>query len=265
MMKQSSNTGMTNQFSFLKALYKTERKAFIVKLIQDYDAMSLLKVAVEDEILDAILSMPELDEYWLAILNSVKKVRLYHSLETISNYHLVKGWYHYSLYVLEKESEERAHNNLVLSAKCGFFEALHLLLKRHIKSRIPEDVRTVNDLANQMKRIYPSVGFYVMSKCYYNVDDYRHAYEELLIAEMLLPYSKEMLDNAFQHMPIHILSAEEFKSLKVYKQNIIDNGKLSPLEQNQLAYAAKQKSDEIISGLKQEEAKTNNSVLLRKK
>lgn len=169
----------------------------------------LIKSAINNPIFDELLHNPALDPYWnerwrksgrnpeeKADMNQ-SSIHEYKPQSTLHTFELLKGAFIYSQYFqLITKDKELAESYLQLAAQLRNYTALSVLYRRHFKE--PEVQGKALFCAQVAAESYWTPGYILLALLSYQQGNYQDALLHLIIAEKLIPYSENMLNNAYQ-------------------------------------------------------------------
>lgn len=214
----------------------------LIEEIKKMDLALLIKSAINDPILNAHCYHPALDEYWnerwrksgrnpkeKADINH-KPIHEYKPQATLHTFELLKGIFIYSHYLrLKNKKEQLAESYLQLAALLRNYAALNILFKRHFME--PDGQAQALFLAQTASESYRTPGFILLAMLYYQQGRYQDALFNLIMAELLIPHSENMVNNAYQGKSIEemiqpLLETFEAKSLIQVKVHLAELAQL---------------------------------------
>jgi Family of unknown function (DUF5630) len=199
----------------------------ITKMIEKTDLALLIKASTIYPEIDTLCKMNELTSHWDKQwrdcgLNTPKELKKnpnplpfheYKPQPTIPTFDLLKGIFFYGQYKLNRNGDKKdlANDFLKLAAHLGYFAALSALVKKAIEDK---DGISAYNYATKTAQLYWTPGYLLLAVVNYSFKNYSESLLNVIVAQKLHAFSKDMLINAYQGKTMDdILRAAGFGNL----------------------------------------------------
>lgn len=207
-----------------------EEETGLNKIISNIDLGLLIRAALTDPEIDKICKHPAVNALWeerwrkcgrnpreAAAINSLPIVE-YKPQQTLHTFDLLKSIFIYSKYkTILKNNKNNAMDYLKLAAQLGHFAALNILTTTYMEKS--ENLNEALTYAQTAAHLYWTPGYLLLTAFFYNQGQYQEALLSLMIAEKLLPYSDNMITNAYQGKNLLTIISPWMSELKVSNWN----------------------------------------------
>jgi hypothetical protein len=202
------------------------------QFIEHMDLALLIKLSIQNPTVNTLCNHPSLNDFWnekwrTCGRNPREQAQINHDpiheylpQPTINTFEFIKGLFVYSQYILLSRSslknQESSEQYLRLAAELNYFPALNALCARALKKN--ETVKAIL-YAQVAAQYYWTPGYLLLTSIYYSLKLYPEALQTLMISEKLLPFSNEMVNNAYQGKTLERILEPLMAELKVSSWN----------------------------------------------
>ncbi|MDX1838806.1 hypothetical protein DIZ81_13795 [Legionella taurinensis] len=250
----------------------------LLTLIKAISLSLLIKLAMEDNHVNALCRHPVLEPHWnerwrlsgrnpheMAIKNN-QPVHEYLPQPTIPTFQLLQGIFLYSQY---RTNSDAAMLHLYEAAEAGYFPALSVLTNHCLTQ--PDLHHKALNYAALAANYYWTPGYLLLAVTELKLEQYDKALLHLIIAEKLLPYSDTMINNAYQGQSLAVIAQPLMPSLDAHNwmEAKIKLAQLGHLPLNMVTSRLYAQADRVVEEIKAiltpmpeepEKTKTDNSL-----